>query len=443
MLDNRQSSAGRDRVENAGVVRVNRSLHTFWRKTVRTPWRNLRRRLRNARAASDSGIPVAVDWTTELVTVPYEGRFPPPLAQCTVVEPSEYRTRLNPLSVNSTTTEKMHYVEHTVHAPAMTLEHLIDQYWFPALGLLISETGQIWRHSFLGPFQEGFLAGVKAISDHTLPDGTREHRLHLERLARAPRITGEHLLIAGSDKPNFGHFMLDIVPLIHLGATMGMPMLSWTLRPWQRALIARLDVAPGLIREIRPRPVFLDHAIVSNRLSGVSCQNAHPQHKEAFARILANVRKVAPAINTPRRVLICRGLTNSRNLTNRAAMIEALKALGFVAIQPETLPFDEQVLTFAQAEVIVCEFGAAMTSAMFCWPGTTVVEIIAEGQHDPWSSHFGAMLEFEHVVLFQRQTEEALARAPRHMKDSPFAYAVDVPRLVDTVRALTETAKPS
>jgi capsular polysaccharide biosynthesis protein len=233
--------------------------------------------------------------------------------------------------------------------------------------------------------------------------------------------------------------MLDIAPLIHQGATMGVPMLTWTLRPWQRALIARLEVPAGLIREIAPRPVFLEHAIVSNRLSGVSCQNAHPQHREAFARILSNVQKHAPAMQTSERVLICRGLTNSRNLINRAVMIEALKALGFVAIQPDKLPFDEQVLTFAQADIIVCEFGAAIANAMFCRPGTKVVEIIAEGQHDPWSSHLLAMLGLEHVVLFQPQTEEALANAPRHMKDSPFAYAVDLPRLIETVKRLLET----
>ncbi len=45
----------------------------------------------------------------------------------------------------------------------MTLEHLLDQYWFPKLGLLISKQGQIWRHSFLGPFQPGFLTSVKEI----------------------------------------------------------------------------------------------------------------------------------------------------------------------------------------------------------------------------------------------------------------------------------------
>src|SRR5271157_5063548 len=152
LLDKSRRSAPRDSVENRSLVRVNRSLHSFWRKAVGMPWKNFRRRLRGAMADPTSGIPVAVDMTTQLETVAYDGRFPPPLAQCTLVEARDYRTRLHPLSVNSTTTERVHYKEHVVHGPAMTLEHLVDQYWFPALGLLISEGGQVWRHSFLGPF---------------------------------------------------------------------------------------------------------------------------------------------------------------------------------------------------------------------------------------------------------------------------------------------------
>jgi hypothetical protein len=401
------------------------------------PWKNIRRRLRGAIAArSGTGIPVAVDRATELATVSFDGRFPPPLAQCTVVEPTQYRTKLNRLSVNSTTTEAMHYVDHDVDAPPLMLEHLVDQYWFPKLGLLVSKQGLVWRHSFLGPFQEGFLSSVEAIAEKPLPDGGREHRLYLERLNGAPAMPGERLLIANSERANYGHYLLDIVPLIHLGARMRAPMLTWTLKPWQRALVARLDVPGGLIREIRPRPVFLRHAVVSNRHSGVASQNAHPQHREAFAAILANVRKAAQAGATPKRAAVCRGLANSRNLVNRAEMIEALKPLGFVAIQPEKLSFDEQALVFAGAEVVVIEFGAAMANVMFCSPGTKVVEIIAEGQHDPWSSHLCAMLGLEYVVLFQRQTEEDLLSAPRHVKDSTFSYTVDALELAETVRTL-------
>ena len=437
MRYDRPSSATPDSVRNATRLRVSRLLHGLWGKAVRTPLKRIRRRLRGAMAArSGAGVPVAVDWTTQLAAVSFEGRFPPPLAECTLVEPCEYPTTLHPLSVNSTTSEAMHYVAHTVCAPAMTLGHLVDQYWFPKLGLLVSEQGRVWRHSFLGPFQEGFLTSVDAIADRPLPDGKNEHLFLPDRLKRAPRIGGEHLLIANSEQPNYGHYLLDIVPLVHLGARMHAPMLTWTLKPWQRALIARLDVPARLIREIRPQPIFLEHAIVSNRHSGVSSQNAHPQHKEAFGTILANVRKAAPAVDRPKRVLVCRGLANSRNITNRAAMIEAMKPLRFVAIQPEKLSFDEQVLTFAEAEIVVCEFGAALANVLFCRPGTKIVEVIAEGQHDPWSSNLCAMLELEHVVLFQRQSEEVLESMPRHMKDSPFSYAVDVPKLTETVRAL-------
>ena len=436
MLDTQRSSVARDRIENEKLVRINRSLHAAWRAAVHTPLRNFRRRLRNALPASTAGVLVSLDETTNLTIAPYEGRLPPPLAQCEVVPPCEYQTRTHPLSVISTNAERVHYLDHTVHAPAMRLEHLVDQYWFPAFGLLISPEGRVWRHSFLVPYREGYLSSIKAIVDRPLPDGKHERRLHLERLSRAPRIAGEHLLISGSDKHNYGHYLHDIVPLIDLGTRMGVPMLTWSLKPWQRALIARLEAPKGLIREIRPRPVFLEHAITSNRFTGLGTQNAHPQSREAFARILANVRRRAPATSTPRRVLICRSPSNSRNLINRAAMIEALKALGFAAIQPDKLKFDEQALLFAQAEIIVCEFGAALSNTFFCPPQTKVVEIIAEGQHDPWSSHLCAMLGLEHVVLFQRQSEEVLASVPRHVKDSTFSYAVDIPKLVETVKAL-------
>jgi len=435
-LDTRPPQAARELIDSEKLVRISRSLHLAWRNGVRAPWRNFRRRLRGA-LTSSPGVPVAVDETTNLRLVPFDGRLPPPLTQCEVVPPGQYRTRAHPLSIHSRDpAERIHYIDHAVYPPAMMLEHLVDQYWFPAFGVLISPKGRIWRHSFLAPFREGYLSSIKAIVDWPAPDGGSELRLHLERLRRAPRIAGEHLLIAGSEKHNYGHYLHDIVPLIDLGARMRAPMLSWTLRPWQRALIARLDVPEGLIREIAPRPVFLEHAVTSNRFTGLSSQNAHPASRELFGRILANVRKHNPATATPPRVLIRRSPSNSRNVTNRAEMIEALKPLGFVAIQPDKLKFDQQALLFAQAQIIVCEFGAALTNAYFCPPETKIVEIIAEGQHDPWSSHFCAMLGLEHVVLFQRQSREVLASMPRHMKDSPFSYAVDVPKLVETVKAL-------
>jgi hypothetical protein len=76
-------------------------------------------------------------------------------------------------------------------------------------------------------------------------------------------------------------------------------MLTWTLRSWQRELMAQLDIPPGLVREIPPRPVFLEHAIASNRHSGVGSQNAHPQNKEVFAEICPTSGSTRPRSARP------------------------------------------------------------------------------------------------------------------------------------------------
>ena len=151
LSDTQRSGVARGPIENERLVRINRSLHAAWRDAVRTPSADLRRRLRNALPASSEGVPVALDETTNLTVVPYEGGLPRPLAQCEVVAPCKYHTRTHPLSVISTNAERVHYLDHIVHAPAMTLEHLVDQYWFPAFGLLISPEGRTLAPLVPGP----------------------------------------------------------------------------------------------------------------------------------------------------------------------------------------------------------------------------------------------------------------------------------------------------
>ena len=105
MSDSQRSGVARDLIENEKLVRISRSLHAAWRDAIRTPWRNLRRRLRDALPVSSEGVPVALDEATDLAVVPYEGGLPPPLSRCEVIAAAQYRTRLHPLSVNSTNAE--------------------------------------------------------------------------------------------------------------------------------------------------------------------------------------------------------------------------------------------------------------------------------------------------------------------------------------------------
>src|SRR5271155_2629502 len=104
-LAGRQNAATPDSLERPGRLWLSERLHTFWRKAVRTPWRDARRSMRRALSGTNAGVPVSVDWTTELEVVPFAGRFPPPLAQCEVVAPTQFLKQAHPLSVNSTKDE--------------------------------------------------------------------------------------------------------------------------------------------------------------------------------------------------------------------------------------------------------------------------------------------------------------------------------------------------
>ena len=64
-LAGRQNAAAPDSIERSLRLRLSDSLHSFWRKAVRTPWRNARRSMRRALAAgSNAGIKVSADATT-------------------------------------------------------------------------------------------------------------------------------------------------------------------------------------------------------------------------------------------------------------------------------------------------------------------------------------------------------------------------------------------
>ena len=132
-----------------------------------------------------------------------------------------------------------------------------------------------------------------------------------------------------------------------------------------------------------------------------------------------------------------RGLRHGRTLSNRSELAEALAARGIVGIQPELLSIDEQIALYSGAELIVAEVGAALANAVFCSKDARIVEIICEGQMDPWSAHLCAMLGLDHIVQFQRLTEEELrAGETRHVNPENFSYSADVAAICAAVDQL-------
>lgn len=80
----------------------------------------------------------------------------------------------------------------------------------------------------------------------------------------------------------------------------------------------------------------------------------------------------------PKRIFLRRS-SNARQLSNTSQIETYLDGLGFTAIEPEKLSFQQQVLLFNNADVVIGATGAALANCIFCKSGAKVC--ILMGQH--------------------------------------------------------------
>lgn len=110
-------------------------------------------------------------------------------------------------------------------------------------------------------------------------------------------------------------------------------------------------------------------------------------HSHAPPWITDHLRQVLPAKQVsgrPTRLYITRGTTpNTRRVVQEAAIVEALGRRGFTALDPGSLPVQDQIDHFAAAEVIVAPHGAALVNLNFTSPGVRFLELFAANYMNP------------------------------------------------------------
>ncbi|MBK4728910.1 DUF563 domain-containing protein [Oxynema sp. CENA135] len=103
---------------------------------------------------------------------------------------------------------------------------------------------------------------------------------------------------------------------------------------------------------------------------------------------------------TPNKIYINRQQAKHRRVVNESEAIEFLKNYGFVSVSLERLSFREQVRLLSGAQVVVAPHGAGLTNAVFCQPGTVVIELFSHRYrsscYQVMSHHLG--LEYRAVV---------------------------------------------
>ena len=359
---------------------------------------------------------------------------------CILVPTMLVRKKLHPLSIPSAyESEQTFYEEGTFWAPELKIERIHNQHWFPESGFLVTNSGKVWGHSVLGQYGDPNFQTTSAVEAVFKSQDTQEYVFHRHRLKSSVLIKGPVLITSHYASHNFGHFLLDMVPLISIGAEFEIPMVSRPLLPWQTEVYRALGVNEADLRTYSEKSVFLESVLVSNRHNAASTYAASPAHRDVFAKILRNLANADSSTPRSRKLFLSRGSARSRRLRNRSELEELLAKRGFAVVEPATLSFDQQALLFSQAEVIVSEFGAVMANVVFCKPGTTIIEIIPENQNDPWSRHLCASLDLTHVVLFHTvrdEDRESYAIADRIHKNIFFEFDANIKLIDEAVRNL-------
>jgi hypothetical protein len=200
--------------------------------------------------------------------------------------------------------------------------------------------------------------------------------------------------VAGVAPHNYGHFLLDGLPLAYLlaNSVAGGPgaerlaIVCPILRPWQREILAFLNLE-RLVHEVE-RPTRFDVLVGNSFLS------QHVTFPTRYARVVFDALKfaVSTMAETPERIFLIRAAQRDRTMRNQDELVQRMVARGYTAIAPEQYSVREQIQMFSRASIVVGATGAGWANVGFAPPGAKLVEIIADCQPDQWIRRLSLLL---------------------------------------------------
>ena len=311
------------------------------------------------------------------------------------------------------------------------VQHLFkvrDAVVFPAWGVVVTGAGEVMRltmeeAAYASPDLSG-LPHVRLTPEGPvldLPPGVERRR----RVAVA--------LPAGM--ANYGHFLLDglsgAAALADCGMLDDFPLVVPPLAPWQRRHLELLGVAAS---ESGADAIRVDEVVYTSAIH-------HFLHTpNTTYRRLRDIQ-VARALPSPggdgpqraRLLYLSRGAGNTRVMAGEAALRRRLAAMGFRVVEPAGLSVDAQVAMFAGADVVLGSAGAAFANALYCRPGTVVIEIQPHGMENHWVQRLCIVNGLAGATWFC----PAAAPDPRH-PERGLRYDLDLDAFLAFVRDVLE-----
>jgi len=188
-----------------------------------------------------------------------------------------------------------------------------------------------------------------------------------------PRIAGEVALCRRPGAHNYGHWLVEMLPLAFLMAERTPRPMRFMVQATEEPLASvmregldRIGVWQSLRIETSPEPVLVERLLV---IEGLTSHGAYvsPLIMACFDRIASGIPAGGAA-----RIFVSRGAAPTRRLADEAGIIARAASRGFAGIAPGAMRFSAQISSFKGARRITGIMGATLTNVVFAQPGAVV-----------------------------------------------------------------------
>jgi len=272
---------------------------------------------------------------------------------------------------------------------------------------------------------------------YVVPDIRRDgpgFRVSFDRLVEGAITELDGPVFFGSpiEPANWGMWLLNGLANAYAFVSTGQVgrFLCYAPSEWQKSLLRFMGVAPEKLIEQQPWHTYHCQEVVLHQYSMIDLvpdETARAIFRNIVGRCALKGQAPTPAkIFVSRRSITQKSGGHYRALQNEDHLAETLERLGFVVVEPELLPFEEQVRIFSNAKFIVGLGGAAMFNAVFASPGTNLISIESTSVFALNHARLFASLELNYGFIFGEQTQ-AVGNYPHN------PWTINVPGVMQAI----------
>lgn len=240
------------------------------------------------------------------------------------------------------------------------------------------------------------------------PDGFsgRPEALTLD-LRQQQVLSGQTALIKRPWYRNYGHFLVDLLPLLMIWREAGIELDTILFGEVPSGNLYDFMMAAKTATYPDAKVIFSNDSTVYRCESLFYIEPVHVPPLFKHPSAISKARKLSlgifgAATTKPRgeRIYLSRRNTKTRDLENAAEIEGYLKQLGFQTVFPELISITDQISFFENASHIIGSKGAALTNIIFCRPETHILALSSASFVDPFFWDLSSLSHLRYSEIF-------------------------------------------